>query len=169
MHDGLPNEPYTLDHPIDRIDPEVTREDALREGALNLLRGLNAGLAHILTALHRNNPDPWDKLKECETAFWQVAYPLGASCCDDVTMSKRAEMIGIRHATISKFATAFCRAQNIPPSAHMKAEGSAAAYRDARVESVRRSSETLCPRAAHGSRVLPDVHRSQVIQGAEKS
>jgi hypothetical protein len=125
-------EPHCWSHPADILEPEESREDVLRDGALKLLRAMNAAFAHIEHVFRRPNVT----VKDVEVAFWQVAYPIGVSCCDDVTMTERAERLGISRALISRSATAFCRAQNIPVSVHMKCEESADSYREARINSI---------------------------------
>jgi hypothetical protein len=114
--------------PIDDIEPEITREELLRDGSLKLLRAINAAFAHLESVLY--TPDT--TLNEVRIAFWQVAFPLGMSCCEERTMTQMALFHNRQRATISKFATNFCRAQNIPPSVHMKNEDTANAFTNAR-------------------------------------
>ncbi len=119
-------------HPLDEIEPEISREDILRQGALKLLRAINAGMAHLEDVLH----DPNVTLPKVRLAFWQFAFPIGAICCEGQTMTQKSIENGFKRATISKFATNFCRAQDIPPSEYMKAEESQGEYAKARIESI---------------------------------
>jgi hypothetical protein len=70
-------------------------------------------------------------------AFYQPAYAMGLNICDGVSVTERADILGVKRATLSKGMTAFCNGNHIPPSPYMKGEDAAKSYHDARIESIK--------------------------------
>jgi len=123
---------------VDWLEPNENQFDAIRDARVQAVRVLNGFGARIESALSR----PGATLVDVATAYYQCAYALGLNSCD-LSMTERAEMLGIQRATISKGATAFCAAHDLEPSWAMKREGTADAYAEARRESIIRTNAKL--------------------------
>lgn len=110
------SEPASTQHPAELIEPE-------EEGYLlhrQAVRLIDRAITHILSA-----PDQ-------EIAAWQIAYALGSPMCMGLPMTAKAQEIGTSLANLSKGATAFCRANDLPPSRYMLSEKSRDSYRELR-------------------------------------
>ena len=127
----LPEEWVTRHEPVDDIEPRILPADELRHARVEAIRLLNA----LGNAVERSNPQG-----NVAVAFWGAAYGLGLNCCDGMTMTERAQSLGVGRATISKGATSFCGANNLPPSYYMKTDGAGAVYSKVRIEVVIASS-----------------------------
>lgn len=69
-------------------------------------------------------------------SFWQVAYALGLSCCDGVSMAERAKAIGVTRAALSKGVKEFQRATGLPPSFYMRSDAACVEYSKARIKQL---------------------------------
>ncbi|MEM6885417.1 MAG: hypothetical protein AAF571_10325 [Verrucomicrobiota bacterium] len=108
-------------HPADHIEPEAPEMTDYREASLKMLTILERAMDHIL--YYEGNK---------EVASWQVAFAMGLDCCEGKEITSVANNIGVERATISKGATEFCRANDLPPSRYMKSEEATKSYREAR-------------------------------------
>jgi hypothetical protein len=119
-------------HPVEDIEPEISQHEAYAEAARRFTKVMLAAFSHVESVLFRPNAT----MKDVAVAFWQVAYPLGISSCDGLNMTERAEQLDVERATISKFATTFCRGQGLPPSFYMKGPDAPKSYQTARCKSI---------------------------------
>jgi len=114
---------------IDDLEPlEISPAD-LREAAQKYVAIMNAFAAKIQTGFRDRN---------AEVAFWGCCYGLGLSNCEGVSMTEKAEQLGVTRATISKTARSFVEANNLKPSWHMKQETSN--YIESRLKQVAASN-----------------------------
>jgi hypothetical protein len=58
-------------------------------------------------------------------------------------MTERASLIGVSRAAISKVATDFCSANELPPSFYMRSEEAGESYRKARLQVVAASNGSV--------------------------
>ena len=115
-------------HPVEDIEPDDSADiyrQAYRESSKVCLRVLNRAILTIVTA------------RRPKVAAWQVAYGLGLAVCEGVSVTKRARMIGVTRAYLSKGAKLFQRSNNLPPSPYMKSDESVGAFADAREEQLK--------------------------------
>ena len=119
---------------INDLEPETTQDD-VRDARVQAVRLLNAALSHIEAALCEKSAT----LVTVACRFWSVAYGIGANCCAGVSMTDRAQTLGIERATISKGATAFCAANDLEPSWSMKRECARTSFAAARIQSIKRN------------------------------
>ena len=132
---------------IDEIEPVPDRHSDLRDFALRSVGLLNAMACTIEAGLARGS------FESVAVAYWSSAYALGLSGCAGMSMTERAQSLGVERATISKAAVAFCSANNLEPSPYMKNSGASESYCKARLESITRSNgATPRPRANRSSR-----------------
>jgi hypothetical protein len=133
-HNGHEFESRTLNdqHPVDDLEPEISQHEAYKLAAQKFTKVMLAAFSHVESVLFRPNAT----MKDVMVAFWQVAYPLGISSCGGLNMTERAEELDVERATISKFATTFCRGQGIPPSFYMKGPDAPKSYQTARCKSI---------------------------------
>lgn len=75
-------------------------------------------------------------VRSAAVAFWSAAYALGLKCCAGVSMTQRAEQLGVRRATISKGAKRFVESNGLTPSFYMKDKEAGQSYCRARLERI---------------------------------
>lgn len=129
----LPEEWIDRREPVDDLEPDIKRSEAIHDARVKGIRLLNAMGTHIQDALLR----PGSTIVDVAVAFYQTAYAFGLAVCDGKSMTERAEMWGVERASISKGATALCSLTEMPPSFYMKKETAQGSYRDARIKSIR--------------------------------
>lgn len=108
--------------PIDFIEPELD----VRNASLRYIRVLEAFATRIGDALSTGD------IRAANTAFWGSAYGLGLSVCGEISMTSRAQYVGVTRATISKVAQSFVTDNGLPPSFYMKSAQSHRPYSIAR-------------------------------------
>lgn len=118
--------------PIDDLEPLVDTHTELRDFAIRSVEILHAFAVQIEYALAQ--PDA--TLTTVAVAFFQAAYALGLPQCEE-SMTVKAAKLGVERATISKGAVAFCAANDLQPSWHMKKECSS--YTEARIAAIEHS------------------------------
>lgn len=130
----LPEEWISRHHPIDDIEPDLKRDDAIRDARVKCIILLNSGYSHIEAALLT----PGANVQDIAVSFYQSAYALGLNLCAGISMTERADKWGVERASISKGATKFCEGNALPPSFYMKKEEAKSSYCDARIESIKK-------------------------------
>lgn len=117
------------DHPISHIEPLLELSDydqGYKDACKRYPYILNAAVSFILES---------DNYK---IACYQVAFALGLGLCTGQSMEAAAIRLGITRACISKGATMFVDAMNLPPSHYMKSTLARLTYSEARLDRVKR-------------------------------
>ena len=127
-----PEEWISRHNPIDDLEPQALASDLIRDARLQTVRLLNS----FANTIERTLADPSGDTTRVATAFWGVCYGLGLNCCAGVSMTERANSLGIEKATISKAARNFVTACGLEPSFYMKVEGASDSYRATRIAVV---------------------------------
>jgi hypothetical protein len=127
-------EPYRWMHPLDELEAEPTPADKVRDARLAAVNLLNCFAAEMLNALLE--PDP---AQAALRRVYGIAYGMGLNVCGDVSMSERADQLGVERATLSKIACAWNAAHDLKPSFHQKTAEAQANYARVRREVVQGS------------------------------
>lgn len=122
-------EPSNWHHPVDDIEAEEDDRVVINAAFKKARFVMDRAVAHILDS------------NDSELAAWQVAFALGSPHCMGITMTQKAEELGLGKAAISKGATAFCRSANIEPSAYMLGKKAQQSYRDLRTKQEKHRHE----------------------------
>lgn len=104
-------------HPVDDMELEDDERKIISDAFRKARFVMDRAVAHILDS------------DDSELGAWQVAFALGSPHCMGLTMTQKAEELGLGKAAISKGATAFCRSAGIEPSAYMLGKGAQESYR----------------------------------------
>jgi hypothetical protein len=129
----LPEEWIDRREPVDDLEPDIARADAIRDARKKGIFFLNAFGAQVEASLLR----PGATVTDIAVAFYQVAYALGLNLCEGMSMTERAQAWGVERASISKGATQFCNGNGLPPSFYMKKEPAQESFRSARIRSIK--------------------------------
>src|SRR6267142_268863 len=109
---SLPEEWIDRRHPVDDIEPNIKSHDAIRDAREQAVKLINAGFAHIESAICRRG----STVSDIAVAFYEAAYALGLNICEGMSMTQRSDAWMVERATISKGATEFCRGHRLSPS-----------------------------------------------------
>jgi hypothetical protein len=123
-------EPYVWDHPVENLEPETKPADLVRDARCMAVLLLNDFAEEIRRALMDGGA------QQALVRLYGISYGMGLNICGEVTMSDRADRLGVSKATLSKIGRAWNDAHDLPPSFHMKAATSIASYREARLAAV---------------------------------
>lgn len=107
-------------HPVEDMEIEEDDRKVVMEAFSKARFVMDRAIAHILDS------------NDVTLGAWQVAFALGSPSCLGMTMTQKAEELGLGKAAISKGATAFCRAAGIEPSSYMLGKGAQESYRQLR-------------------------------------
>lgn len=110
----------------------------MREASLRYVDLLDKFANRIESGLLRGN------IRSTAVAFWSAAYGLGLKCCAGVSMTQRAEQLGVRRATISKGAKKFVESNGLTPSFYMKDKEAGSAYCKARLNRISNGKNKFC-------------------------
>ncbi len=121
LHEAIDNRT-----PIDTIEPELN----VRDAGLRYVELLEGFADRIQCGINEGN------LRSAQVAFYSAAYALGLKCCGGMSMTQRAEQLGVRRATISKGAKKFVESNGLSPSFYMKDKQAGHAYCHARLRVV---------------------------------
>jgi hypothetical protein len=135
-YDYFNNDAIVWDHPVDRLEPELLPADEVRDARLTAIHLLNEFAAEMLSALTYAM-----SARDGLIRLFGIAHAMGLNICGDLSMSARAAQIGCERASISKIATAWNIAHDLPPSFGQKSMEANQEFARARRESVRASSE----------------------------
>lgn len=144
----IDHEQFVFDHPVDRLEPELLPSDQVRDARLATVHLLNDFAAKMHSALTRNM-SAVDGL----VCLWGIAYGMGLTICGEVSMSARADQLGIERATLSKLATAWNISHDLAPSFHQKSAGANETYAAVRRAVVQSSNGDLPPVPQRGRHV----------------
>jgi len=117
-------------HPVEDIEPEEVKLDRraeLREMAWRATEVIQHVIGYIDQA---DNP---------KVALWQVAYALGLSMCEGISMQRTADKFRVTRAHISGGAVRICKRLNLEPSFYMRKEEQVEIYRKCRNSQVTKS------------------------------
>jgi hypothetical protein len=118
-------EPICWDHPIDRLEP-LSVSDPERDIKVRFLGILGNSFGELQGALEKGDA------RFALQRFYGIAFALGLTCVDYLTMTEAAKRCGCSRALISRIAVNFCELNGLPPSHHMKQNGASTSYREAR-------------------------------------
>jgi hypothetical protein len=111
---------------IDYIEPVLE----VREAGMRYLDVLDGFANRIESGIVEGD------LRSVSVAFWSAAYGLGLKCCGGMSMTERANQLGVRRATISKGAKKFVESNGLSPSFYMKDQAAGRSYCKARLNVV---------------------------------
>ena len=130
-------EPWAWIHPIDELEAELKPADQVRDARMAAVHLLNDFASELIEALSDANP-----IRTALTRLYSIAYAMGLNVCGDLSMSERADQLGVERATLSKIACAWNTAHDLAPSFHQKSTGANETYARARREVVQSSNGT---------------------------
>jgi hypothetical protein len=117
-------ETFVWDHPVEHLEPETAPADLVRDArmmAIVLLNDFGSELVH--TAMR-----PGATLQEVKVKLFGISYAMGLNCSGDLSMTERADQLGVVRATLSKVARAWNCAHDLPPSWHQKSAVAITSY-----------------------------------------
>ena len=147
---NLPESLIDRTAPWDTLEPEVTPADQIRDARIAAIGLITSFGSELIEALSESEPS----LKRVSQIVWSWAYALGLPCAEGVTVSRRADLLGVTRASLSKRMVEIVTVHGLPPSQFMKADGTGDTYAEARRESIARNNAKL-----NGNGKLPDVPR----------
>ena len=127
-------EPYIWDHPVETLEPETKPADLVRDARSMSVLLLNDFAEEIRRALMDGGA------QQALVRLFGISYGMGLNICGEVSMSDRANQLGVARATLSKIARSWNDAHELAPSFHMKAATSIATYAQTRREVVAASN-----------------------------
>lgn len=134
-------EPYHCEHPADTLEPLEAGSNDVRDARLRFLEIIESWSAMMHRALSAENPT----VASLVSSFYGPAFAIGVRCLGGTGMSDVADRFNITRAAISKNATAFAEAHDLPPSRYLKDAEARAAYSQSRTEQVRQSMNGSLP------------------------
>jgi hypothetical protein len=123
------------EHPVDFLEPVTLPSDAIRDARMMTVHLLNDFAVEMLSALNERS----DPVRSAKIKLYGIAFGMGLSIADD-SMTDCAARLGVSRATISKVATSWNTAHDLPPSFHQKSDESIHSYEVRRREVVAASN-----------------------------
>jgi len=136
---NLPESLIDRTAPWDVLEPEQSPEDQIRDARIAAISLITSCLSQVISALGESNAT----LTSVATVVWSWALALGLPCAEGMTVSRRAELLGVTRASLSKRMVEIVTVHSLPVSQFMKAEGSGDSYAEARRESIIRTNAKL--------------------------
>lgn len=129
-------EPFVWDHPVEHLEAETAPADLVRDARMMTVTLLNDFANEMLRALTTRD----GTVQHALVRLYGIAYGMGLNCAGDVSMSDRADQLGVCRATLSKIGRTWNDAHDLEPSFHQKSAASIASYAQTRREQVVASS-----------------------------
>jgi hypothetical protein len=129
-------EVFIWDHPVEHLEPETAPADAARDARMMCVLLLNDFAVEILRALTSQNGGG---IQHALVRLYGIAYGMGLNVCADVSMTDRADQLGVGRATLSKIGRVWNEAHDLPPSFHQKTAAAITSYAATRRQVVANS------------------------------